>query len=116
MDAPPLDNLRPSDGISVHEFRVSSEAFSWASIKKASYSLSGRCSFDFQSEGKEIVCRLLFPVPQSQKVIAAIELAFRNELLDQDLRALIAEETAPFRNAILAFAFSKTGVQDSDGI
>jgi len=115
MDAS-LEDVPSSDGISVHEFRISSEAFSWASIKKASYSLSGRCSFDFQTEGKEIICRLLFPAPQSQKTVAAIELAFRNELLDQDLRALIAEETAPFRNAILAFAFSKTGVQDSNGI
>lgn len=112
----PLEDPAPSDGIYSHEFRISSEAFSWISIKKTAYCFSGRCSFDFHSEGKEIICKLLFPRPQSPQIVAAIELAFRNELLDQDLRARIAEETTPLRNAVLAFAFSKTGIQGPDEI
>jgi len=106
----------PNDGIHSYEFRVSSEAFSWVSLKKTAYRFSGRCSFDFQTDGKEIICKLLFPRPQSHQAVASIELGFRNELLDQDLRDLIAEETTPLRNAILAFAFSKTGIQGPDEI
>lgn len=102
--------------IHVYEFRISSDAFGWVSIKKAAYKFSDRCTFDFQSEGKEIVCKLLFREAQSQEVLASIELAFRKELLDQDLRTHIAAETTPLRNAILAFAFSKTGVQGTDEI
>lgn len=106
-----LEDGAPSDGIYAYELRVSSEAFSLVSVKKAAYRLSARCSFDIQTDGKEIICKLLFPRPQSPQSIASIELAFRNELLDQDLRVRIAEETTPLRNAVLAFAFSKTGIQ-----
>jgi His-Xaa-Ser system protein HxsD len=109
--AAPLKEVAPSESIFVYELRISSEAFSLESIKKAAYCFSKRCSFDFQIEGKEIVCKLLFSRSQSPEILAAIELAFRNELLDQDLRLRIAEETTPFRNAVLAFAFSKTGIQ-----
>jgi len=110
----PIKSEAPSDGLYVHEFRISSEAFGWISIKKAAYCLSGRCSFDFQSDGKEIICKLLFLQPQTEKTFASIELAFRAELLDQDLRVRIADETTPLRNAILAFAFSKTGIQSPE--
>jgi His-Xaa-Ser system protein HxsD len=102
------------DGVYAYEFRISSEAFNWVSIKKAAYRFSGHCSFDFQSDGKEIICKLLFPQPQTEKTVASIELAFRNELLDQDLRVCIADETTPLRNAVLAFAFSKTGIQSPE--
>ena len=106
-----MEDATQNDGIHTYEFRISSEAFSWDSIKKVAYRFSGRCSFDFQSDSKEIICKLLFPRPQTPQIVASIELGFRNELLDQDLRERIAEETTPLRNAVLAFAFSKTGIQ-----
>ena len=40
--------------------------------------------------------------------------AFKNEVLDQDLRSIIAKETEATRNAVLAFALSKTGLQGSE--
>ena len=40
--------------------------------------------------------------------------AFKNEILDQDLRGIIARETEGTRNAILAFALSKTGLQGGE--
>lgn len=109
-----MDNAPKSDRIYTYEFRVSGQGFHWTSIKKAAYCLSGRCSFDFQLDGSDLICKLLFPRPQPPEVVVSTELAFRNELLDQDLRARIAEETAPIRNAVLAFAFSKTGIQGPD--
>lgn len=106
-----MEHLPSSDTIYTHEIRISSEVFGLDSVKKAAYCLSGRCSVDLQIVDREIICKLLFPRPQSPQTMSAIELAFRNELLDQDLRVRIARETEPFRNAILAFAFSKTGIQ-----
>ena len=37
---------------------------------------------------------------------------FKRELLDQQLRISIKKETEPQRNLILAYAFSKTGLQE----
>ncbi len=48
------------------------------------------------------------------EAVDEFEAAFRNEVLDQDLRRTIARETASLRNAILAHAFSKTGIQGDD--
>ena len=39
---------------------------------------------------------------------------FKIEVLDQGLRARIAKETSASRNAILALAFSKTGLQGGE--
>jgi His-Xaa-Ser system protein HxsD len=39
---------------------------------------------------------------------------FKNEVLDQDLRQTIANETVTMRNVILAHAFSKTGLQSNE--
>jgi His-Xaa-Ser system protein HxsD len=36
---------------------------------------------------------------------------FKRELLDQQLRLQIKKETEPARNLILAYAFSRTGLQ-----
>jgi His-Xaa-Ser system protein HxsD len=36
---------------------------------------------------------------------------FKRELLDQQLRKQIKEETEPARNLILAYAFSRSGLQ-----
>lgn len=38
---------------------------------------------------------------------------FKTEVLDNDLREQIGEETAQIRTAVLAYAFSKTGLQDN---
>jgi hypothetical protein len=44
----------------------------------------------------------------------ALEGEFRNELLDQDLRETIAEETGRVRNLLLAQAFSGLSLTDAD--
>ncbi len=94
--------------------RFSSNVYDLDTIKKAAYRFTDRCSFDFSCEGEDILCRL---VPKQDITLAdqpAIVAEFKNEVLDQDLRRTIADETAPVRNAILAYAFSKTGLQDSE--
>jgi len=96
------------------ELRFSSKVYRLETIKKAAYRLSGRCSFDFAVEDDEIICRLIFREAAAVELVNEIEYALRNEVLDQDLRATIAEETAAVRNAVLAYAFSRTGLQNGE--
>jgi His-Xaa-Ser system protein HxsD len=93
----------------------SSRAFSLETIKKAAYRLSDVVSVEIVPRSDEIECILHFlsdftDEVQSEKLVAA----FRNEVLDQDLRSIISKETEATRNAILAFALSKTGLQASE--
>ena len=79
-------------------------------IKRAAYKFSDRATFDFRPSEGEIVCRLDFASPLPDGDAKQLLAAFRNEVLDQDLRRSIADETAPIRNAVLAYAFSRTGL------
>ena len=85
-------------------------AFTLDSIKKAAYRFSDVFSVEILPRAGQTDCVLHFdqatPEDQREQIIAA----FRTEVLDQDLRARIAEETATVRNAILGYAFSKTGL------
>ena len=87
----------------------SSQVYSTETIKKAAYRCSDVLSVDIIPRSGEIECILHFlSEPKEEERIVA---AFRNEVLDQDLRAAIAKETEATRNAVLAFALSKTGLQ-----
>jgi His-Xaa-Ser system protein HxsD len=98
------------------EVRFSLAIFDINTVKKAAYRMSGRCAIDFSCESDELVCILR---PLETRTDGASELgdlanAFRIEVLDQDLRRLVADETSSMRNAILAYAFSRTGLQQDD--
>ena len=103
---------KPDEGVNNLTTSFAVSTFSLDVVKKAAYRLSGRASFDIRRNDGEIVCRLDFPTPLGQDDAEALLAAFRNEVLDQDLRRSIAEETAPIRNAILAYAFSRTDLQN----
>ena len=86
-----------------------------AAIKKAAYRLSDMLSIDITPRSDEIECVLHFlPDLKEEGQVDRIVAAFKNEVLDQDLRLIIAKETEPMRNAILAFALSKTGLQEGE--
>jgi His-Xaa-Ser system protein HxsD len=86
-------------------------AFSLEAVKKAAYRFSDVMSVDIRSSPDRIECIIHFDKHQSASEEQQVLAAFRNEVLDQDLRASISKETEPMRNAILAYAFSKTGLQ-----
>ena len=93
----------------------SSEVYSIETIKKAAYRFSGVLSVDIIPRSAEIECILHFlSDPKEEEHAQRIVDAFKNEILDQDLRAIIAKETEATRNAILAFPLSKTGLQGSE--
>jgi His-Xaa-Ser system protein HxsD len=92
----------------------SSEVYSVETIKKAAYRFSDLFSIDIIPRAAEIECVLTFASEQAGDEQERIVAAFKNEVLDQDLRAVVAKETEAIRNAILAHALSKTGLQGSE--
>lgn len=79
-------------------------------IKRAAYRFTNRFSLEMQIEGNKALCTLIFDPSISDTMVEPVVSAFRKELLDQDLRASISEETQEIRNLILAHAFSRTGL------
>ena len=93
----------------------SSQIYSVETIKKAAYRFSDMLSVDIIPRTDQIECVLQFisgskEEEQAQQIVAA----FKNEVLDQDLRSIISKETETIRNAVLAFALSKTGLQGGE--
>jgi His-Xaa-Ser system protein HxsD len=94
--------------------RFSTRIFDIETIKKAAYRLGGYCTFDFAIDGDDVVCTLHRFAKPAVPLATELTDAFRTEVLDQDLRRIIGAETAPIRNAVLAYAFSRTGLQEGD--
>ena len=93
----------------------SSQVYSVDTIKKAAYRFSDVLSVDIVPGPDGIECVLHFisgsrEEEQAERIVAA----FKNEVLDQDLRSTISKETETIRNAVLAFALSKTGLQGGE--
>jgi His-Xaa-Ser system protein HxsD len=93
----------------------SSQVYSVETVKKAAYRFSDVLSVDIIPRPDETECILHFisgskEEEHTQQIVAA----FKNEVLDQDLRSIISKETEAIRNAVLAFALSKTGLQGGE--
>ena len=79
-------------------------------VQKAAYRFIDRLTVLIsQSEGK-LVCEI-DPVKSGTNALDDILGNFKRELLDQQLRLQIKEETESSRNLILAYAFSRTELQ-----
>lgn len=96
------------------QVRFSLTLFSPETVKKAAFRFTDRCAFDFAVTVDEIVCDLRCPGGQAE--VDEVSEALRREVLDQDLRSSIAMETSAVRNAILAYAFSRTGLQSDEQV
>jgi len=81
-------------------------------IKKAAYKFSDRCSTDIAMSDteKQIEVNMVFRKALTQEENTLFREQFMNEVLDQDLREIIFQETEAVRNLILAQAFSKTSL------
>ncbi|MBX3220104.1 MAG: His-Xaa-Ser system protein HxsD [Labilithrix sp.] len=78
-------------------------------IKKAAYRVADRCTAMLQSPSEhELPVLFTFKAGASKESAITSVRAFYQELLDQELREEVAEETGPMRALILAHAFSKT--------
>ncbi|MFX5709805.1 hypothetical protein ABTE34_20170, partial [Acinetobacter baumannii] len=83
-------------------------------IKRASYRFSDRVAIDIRPFNEGVECVIEACSDTVGVDIESVVRDFRIEVLDQDLRATISEETAQIRNAILGYAFSKTGLQGGE--
>ena len=79
-------------------------------IKKAAYRFIDKFSVDLQLSGDVVSCTFNFTGKTSPESAELLKENFKKEVLDQDLRESIANETLSLRNLILAHAFSKTSL------
>jgi His-Xaa-Ser system protein HxsD len=106
--------MREPSPLAQESARFSQRVYGLDIIKKAAYRLLDRFAADFRIEGDEIVCVLTFPSSTSAEAIATAVTDFQKEVLDQDLRQVVAAETSALRNAILALAFAPSKLQDRE--
>jgi His-Xaa-Ser system protein HxsD len=86
-------------------FELDSSVYRVAAIKKAAYKFGNRCWVTIESTaGCSIRITLRPKTPDTP--LTQLEGAFRNEVLDQELREVVADETVAIRNLLLAQAFS----------
>jgi His-Xaa-Ser system protein HxsD len=81
-------------------------------IKRAAYKFGGQ--FHFLIEQHDGLIKVRLKPKESCDSPEAMAGEFCNEVLDQELRETIAEETAGIRNLLLAQAFSKTSLIDPE--
>src|SRR5271157_2664071 len=108
MDRPPACTLYASnpDGV-VAAF--DSTVYRLSAIKKAAYKFQKHFHsvITTQDNGSiEVVLKTKTPISNLEKLVGE----FCNEVLDQDLRELVAEQTEGVRNLLLAHAFSQTSL------
>ena len=90
------------------ELSIDLKAYRLSAVKKAGYRLAERCTAIVETvEGTTARVALRFRANTSEASARETARLFYQELLDQELREEIAEETAPLRTLILAQAFSK---------
>jgi len=83
-------------------------------IKKAAYRFLKTFTTDIRQDGDAWECTLAFSSPMNDGAIEQACQALRAEVLDQDLRESVGRETEAVRNAVLALAFSRTGLQGGE--
>jgi His-Xaa-Ser system protein HxsD len=85
-------------------------AYSLEAVQKAAYRFIDRLTVVISTDELHVVCEIE-ALPNSQDDFAFNIDDFKRELLDQELRMKIKQETESTRNLILAYAFSNTGLQ-----
>jgi His-Xaa-Ser system protein HxsD len=84
--------------------------YSAQAIKKAAYRFIDKFSVVIFTKESSYQCNLSFPDKATDRSVANLVDEFKKEVLDQDLRESIKEETEGVRNLILAHTFSQAGL------
>lgn len=84
--------------------------YSLEAVQKAAYRFIDRLTILISRGEGTVICELA-SVSGAQIPTNDVLADFKRELLDQQLRFQIKRETEPARNLILAYAFSRTGLQ-----
>jgi His-Xaa-Ser system protein HxsD len=99
-----------------HELRVDLDVYSLESLKRSLYRFSDRFSSFITVEARVAVVALTFAPGATSEFVSAVLDSFRKELLDQDLRERVRQETEAVRNLILSHALSKTGLISDESV
>lgn len=92
-----------------YQIQLPSSLFGISAVKRAAYKFTGFFHFIFQ--GAEASTLVLYLRPKTDSIDTEKLIGdFYNELLDQDLREIIAQETGAVRDLILAEAFSQVSI------
>jgi His-Xaa-Ser system protein HxsD len=92
---------------------VDLEVYGLPALLKVAYKFTDRCFIHLQYRTERSVeVRLRAKGPQVPLDVIAGE--FCNEVLDQRLREIVARESEPVRNLVLAYALSRVGLANSD--
>jgi His-Xaa-Ser system protein HxsD len=82
--------------------------YSVETLQRAALKFTDACSFDFRLVESAIEVKVA-PLNDAYDLRERdLEAKYRNEVLDQHLRAIVAKETENERNLILAHAFSNS--------
>uniref|UniRef100_UPI003F49B0DD His-Xaa-Ser system protein HxsD n=1 Tax=Cupriavidus yeoncheonensis TaxID=1462994 RepID=UPI003F49B0DD len=89
---------------------LDSASYSVEAVQKAAYRFIDRLTVLISQGTGRVVCEIEL-VKGLEAPFEDVLANFKRELLDQQLRLQIKRETEPARNLILAYAFSRTGLQ-----
>lgn len=92
------------------KLHIDPQIYSLEATQKAAYRFIDKLTILIQSNGDQLDCEIE-PVVGHEVKFEEHVANFKRELLDQQLRKQIKEETEPTRNLILAYAFSRSGLQ-----
>lgn len=104
-EVPPLDVVQVDFDSRVYALDV---------VKKAAYRFLKVFVTEISVQGELWVCKLTFVDGVDAPAVQRAVLNFQSEVLDQDLRASVSRETEPLRNAVLALAFSRSGLEGGE--
>ncbi|BAZ18408.1 hypothetical protein NIES4071_102930 (plasmid) [Calothrix sp. NIES-4071] len=92
---------------------ISTECYSKTIIFKTAHKFTDRCYVHVEpnAENRFLVS---FKCKNQKHSVQKLAQEFCNELLEQELRFIIAQETEGVRNLIIAHAFSKTSLIEPD--
>jgi len=89
---------------------LDSSVYPLEAVQKAAYRFIDRLTVLISQDQNQVFCEI--DLIAGLKMPLDVVLAdFKRELLDQQLRLKIKNETADVRNLILAYAFSRSGLQ-----
>ncbi len=92
------------------QLEIDEKIYCLEAVQKASYRFIDRLTILITKAGDKLVCEI-DAVEGTENQVERNIANFKRELLDQQLRKQIKEETEPARNLILAYAFSRSGLQ-----
>jgi His-Xaa-Ser system protein HxsD len=92
------------------KLELDDQIYSLEATQKASYRFIDRLTILISKSKEGLLCEIN-PVKGTESNLEENLENFKRELLDQQLRKQIKEETEPVRNLILAYAFSRSTLQ-----